>query len=177
MDLDDTWPRRLDNERRLGNIPGDQARALLELWRCCTRGDDMPSEARVASLAGVSKRTVSRAKATGRALELLLWERQWAVVDGLRQERPCSYVVEVPAAPCVRRERQSGARTGSTSRASGPTRSVQQQLAALPPVTAELRALIAARQAKYGGLPIVQPICNLQSDTHCVSQQLSKALQ
>lgn len=145
MDLDDTWPTRLENERRLGNVPGDQALALLELWRCCTRGDDTPSEARVADLAGVSKRTVSRAKATGRALGLLAWERQWAVVDGLRQERPCSYRVEVPAAPCVRRERQSGARPGSISKA----RSVQQQLAALPPVTDELRALIAARQARF----------------------------
>lgn len=164
MDLDDTWTHRLDNERRCGNIPGDQARALLELWRCCIRGDDMPSEARVADLAGVSKRTVSRAKATGRALGLLLWERQWAVVDGLRQELPCSYRVEMPATPCVRRERQSGARPGSISKASGPTRSVQQQMAVLPFVTAELQALWAARQARFnpsraagatlaGGLP------------------------
>ncbi len=152
MDLDDTWPTRLDNERRLGNIPGEQARALLELWRCCIRGDDMPSEARVASLAGVSKRTVSRAKATGRALGLLLWERQWAVVDGLRQERPCSYRVEVPAVPCIRRERQSGARAGSISKASGPIRSVQQQMAVLPPITVELQALWAARQIKYRSL-------------------------
>lgn len=152
MDLDDAWPHRLDNERRCGNIPGDQARALLELWRCCIRGDDMPSEARVADLAGVSKRTVSRAKATGRALGLLAWERQWAVVDGLRQERPCSYQVEMPAAPCIRRERQSGARPGSIRKASGPTRSVQQQIAALPPITTELQALWAVRQVRYRGL-------------------------
>lgn len=75
----------------------------------------MPSEARVADLVGVSKRTVCRAKATGRALGLLVWERQWAVMDGLRQERPCSYRVETPAVPCVRRERQAGALSVSPS--------------------------------------------------------------
>ena len=158
MDLDDTWPRRLEDERRCRNIPGDQARALLELWRCCIRGDDMPSEARVANLAGVSKRTVARAKVTGRALGLLLWERQWVVADGLRHELPCSYRIEMPAPPCIRRECQSGALPGSTSKARGPTRSVQQQIAAMPPVTAEIRMLLAVRQAKYGGLPIVQPM-------------------
>lgn len=149
MDLDDTWPRRLEDERRCRNIPGDQSRALLELWRCCIRGDDMPSEARVANLAGVSKRTVARAKVTGRALGLLLWERQWAVADGLRKELPCSYRVEMPAVPCVRRECQSGALPRSTGKTRRPTRSVQQQLAALPPITAEMRALVAARQARF----------------------------
>ena len=149
--FDDTWPRRLDCERRAGNITGDRARVLLVLWRCCIRGDDMPSEARLADLAGVSKRTVCRAKAAGRALGLLAWERQWAVLDGLRQERPCSYRVETPTAPVVRRERQAGARSVSTSKEGRPTRTARQQIAALPPVTAELQALWAARRASYEG--------------------------
>ena len=152
LDLDDSWPRRLDCERRAGNVSGDRARVLLELWRCCIRGDDMPSEARLADLAGVSKRTVCRAKAAGRALGLLAWERQWAVLDGLRQERPCSYRVETPTAPVVRRERQAGARSVRTREEGRPTRSARQQIAALPPVTMGLRALWAARQAKYGSL-------------------------
>ena len=153
MDLDDSWPRRLESERRAGNITGDRARVLLELWRCCIQGDYAPSEARLADLAGVSKRTVCRAKATGRALGLLAWERQWAMADGLRQERPCSYRVKAPTAPVVRRERQLGARSGSIREASGPTRSVERQLAALPPITAGLQALWAARRARYGGRP------------------------
>lgn len=150
MDLDDSWPRRLECERRAGNISGDQERALRALWQCCIQGDDAPSEARVASLAGVSKRTVARAKVTGRALGLLAWERQWAMLDGLRQERPCSYRVETPTAPVVRRECQSGKPSGSIREARGPTRSVERQIAALPPVTVELQALWAARTASYG---------------------------
>ena len=152
LNLDDSWPRRLDCERRAGNISGDQERALRALWQCCIQGDDAPSEARVANLAGVSKRTVARAKVTGRALGLLAWERQWAVLDGLRQERPCSYRVKTPTAPVVRRERQAGALPVRTKEVRGPTRSAQQQMAALPPVTAELQALWAARRARYEDL-------------------------
>lgn len=146
MILTDPWPHRLDCERRCRNITGDQARVLMELWRCCLRGDDMPSETRLADLAGVSKSTVQRAKARGRTLGLLDWQRQW---DGpyLRRERPCSYRVQTPASPCVRRERQEGAGTVNT-RKTGAHRNVAQQLAALGPMPEGLAALIAARQAR-----------------------------
>ena len=141
--LDTNWLDRLDRERRVGNVPGDQARALVQLWTLVMNGDDMPAEQRVADLAGVSKRTVARAKVTGRALGLLVWERQWDVLDGLRQERPCSYRVEMPAAPCVRRERQPVARSVS--------RSVKQQLAALPMPDAAMLAMLSARSAAMFG--------------------------
>ena len=152
MDLDDSWPRRLDCERRAGNITGDRARVLVELWRCCTRGDDMPSEARLADLAGVKRSTVQRAKQDGRALGLLDWDRVRHYVGNLRRDKPCSYRVQMPVASVVRRKHQIDARAGSKAKASGPTRSVERQLAAMPPITVELQALWAARRARYGDL-------------------------
>ena len=152
MDLNDSWPRRLDCERRAGNISGDRARVLLELWRCCTRGDDMPSEARLADLAGVKRSTVQRAKQDGRALGLLDWDRVRHYVGNLRRDKPCSYRVQMPGAAVVRRKHQIDARAARTKEASGPTRSAQQQIAALPPITAGLQSLWAARRARYEGL-------------------------
>lgn len=140
MLINDPWPHRLDCERRCGNITGDQARVLEELWRCCVRGDAMPSERRLEDLAGVSRSTVQRAKARGRVLGLCDWERQRTIVDGLVQERPCAYRVIMPAAPCVRRERQTAARM--------IPRSVQQQLALIGTPTSEQIALVKARQAR-----------------------------
>ena len=150
MDLDDSWLRRLDCERRAGNISGDRARVLLELWRCCTRGDNMPSEARLADLAGVKRSTVQRAKQDGRALGLLEWDRVRHYVGNLRRDKPCSYRVQMPAAPVVRRKHQLDARAGSKAK---PIRSAQQQIAALPPITAGLQALWAARTARWQGYP------------------------
>lgn len=134
---------RLDLERRAGNISGDQARALAALLALVLGGDYEPSEARIASEAGVSRRTVQRAKATGRALGLLAWDRQWRVEDGLRRERPCAYRVEEPTGPVVRRprrERQAGARTVPLS--------VERQLALLPVPTAEHLAANAERMRR-----------------------------
>lgn len=141
--LDCEWLDRLDLERRARNVTGDQARVLTVLWTLVMNGDHEPSEARLASEAGVSRATVQRAKRTGRALGLLEWERQSRMEGELRRERPCAYRVELPAGPVVRRprrEHQGAARAVSLS--------VEQQLAALPAPTETHRAMVAARQTR-----------------------------
>jgi len=141
--FDREWLDRLDLERRAKNVTGDQARVLTVLWTLVLSGDHEPSEARLASEAGVSRATVQRAKRTGRALGLLEWQRQWRQEGELRRERPCAYRVELPAGPVLRRprrEHQSAARAVSLS--------MEQQLAALPAVTEAMRAMVAARQTR-----------------------------
>jgi len=141
--LDREWLDRLECERRCGNVPACQALVLRALWVLVLSGDHEPSEARLASEAGVSRATVQRAKRTGRALGLLEWERQWRQEGELRRERPCAYRVELPAGPVVRRpqrEHQAAARAVNLS--------VQQQLAALPAPTEAHRAMVAARQTR-----------------------------
>lgn len=154
MELPDaTWLRRLDTERRLGNISGDRERVLRVLWTEIEMGNPMPSEAALADLAGVKRSTVQRAKQAARALGLLEWDRVRHYVGNLRRDKPCSYRTQMPAAPAVCRKHQRDARAGSIKEASGPTRSVRQQLAALLPVTAAMQALIAARQADISRNP------------------------
>ena len=127
--MDATWHSRVENERRVGNIPHGQALALRALGRLMMMGDAEPSEARIAAEAGVSLRTVQRAKQTGRGLGLLEWCRQFATADGLRQEKPCAYRPEMPAAPVVRRDRHSGGRKKEVKNKQ-MQRSIEQQLAA-----------------------------------------------
>ena len=152
MDSTAAWLDRLDCERRLGNIPGNQARVLAELWRLLARGDAEPSEARLADLAGVSRSTVTRAKRTGRALGLLDWERRREYVGNLRRDRPCLYWVQTPPGSAVRRVRQTDGRQASKRLAMGPVRSVQQQLAGLPPLTEGHKAMLEARRVRLFGV-------------------------
>jgi len=145
--LDRDWLDRLDLERRARNVTGDQARVLTVLWTLVMNGDHEPSEARLASEAGVSRATVQRAKRTGRALGLLEWERQWRQEGELRRERPCAYRVELPVGPVVRRpqrEHQAAARAVILS--------VEQQISALPPVTDAMRAMVAARWGRVAAV-------------------------
>lgn len=116
--FDREWLDRLDLERRAKNVTGDQARVLTVLWTLVLSGDHEPSEARLASEAGVSRATVQRAKRTGRALGLLEWQRQWRQEGELRREQPCAYRVELPTRPVMRkprREHQPAARTVNLS--------------------------------------------------------------
>ncbi len=140
--LDREWLDRLECERRCGNVPACQALVLRALWVLVLSGDHEPSEARLASEAGVSRATVQRAKRTGQTLGLLEWQRQWRTEGELRRERPCAYRVELPAGPVVRkprREHQPAQRAVSLN--------VQQQLATLPPITEAMRAMVAERWA------------------------------
>ncbi len=140
MLLDDTWPTRLEQERRLGNLSLGEARVLHELWRLIIVGDCEPSEARLCDLAGVSRSTVGRAKARGRTLGIMGWERQRVPGASIRQERPCLYRLETPPAPPTRRVRQKAERQASLSK--------ERQLALLPVPPQDMTALIATRQAR-----------------------------
>src|SRR4051812_6656325 len=144
--MEHTWFTRLEAERRAGNLTRAERDVLSALGRLLAMGDHTPSEARLASEAGCSRRTVARAKAKGRALGILGGERRFDSAGGLRRERPCVYHAETPQQPVTRRVCQRGKRVPE----SNIKRSIQQQLAALPPVTAELRALWEERLSGGG---------------------------
>ncbi len=149
--FDRVWLDRVDLERRNRNISGDQARVLDVLGRLALQGDTEPSEARLASEAGVSRSTVTRAKRAGKRLGLLEWERQPVYAGNLRRDKPCAYQTMLPPAPCVRRMHQGDGRPVSSRIGSGQVRSVAQQLALLPVVTEAHRALVAERMARVAG--------------------------
>lgn len=146
--MDGEWFTRINAERRACNITRAEADVLRAFGRLLAMDDDVPSEARIASEAGCSRRTVQRAKVRARTLGLLAWERRFAGA-GLRRELPCRYRAGMPAGPVVRRERQSGGRRQKDIER-GLRRSVQQQLAALPVVTVDLLAM--RREARRAGL-------------------------
>lgn len=137
--MDALWLRRLDQERRLRNLTPAHELVLRAIALDLALGHPEPSEARLMSQAGVSRSTVQRAKARGRALGLLVWERRYSAAGGRRVELPCRYRLERPMAPARRlRERQLGARRVA--------RSIEVQLAALPtPAGVWIRAWDAAR--------------------------------
>jgi hypothetical protein len=116
---------------------------LHALGRLIAMGDDMPSEARLASEAGCGRRSVQRAKTAARSLGLLAWERRFAGA-GLRRELPCAYRAETPVAPVVRRERQADKRVQE----SGFRRSVEAQIAACGAITADNRRLWEHRRQR-----------------------------
>jgi hypothetical protein len=144
--MDGTWFARIEAEHRAGNVTRGERDVLRALGRLLALGDDMPSEARLASEAACSRRTVQRGKARARELGLLAWERRFAG-QRLRRELPCAYRAATPTRAVVRRERQAGALKVVQGNL---LRSVQAQIAALPAVTPELRALWAARRAGGG---------------------------
>jgi len=108
----------------------------VAIGRDLALGYPEPSEARLMSEAGVSRSTVQRAKALGRHLGLVEWERRFAWVAGRRVERPCAYRTMTPATAPQKRERQADARTGSNIQ----RRSVEAQLRGLPtPTQSQIR--------------------------------------
>jgi len=100
--------RRLDEERRAGWISGGECRALEALARIVASGEDDPTNADIAVLAGVSARTVRRARAKGEARGLLFVAAQFVLVDGRRQQRANRYVLKVPAGPLFPKPRRGG---------------------------------------------------------------------
>ena len=134
--MDAVWRRRLDQERRLGNLTASHELVLAAIGRDLSLGYPEPSEARLMSEAGVSRSTVQRAKTRGRQLGLLEWERRFAWDGGRRVELPCTYRTITPGTAPGKRERQAEARVGSNIQ----RRSVEAQLRGLPtPTESQIR--------------------------------------
>lgn len=142
--MDAEWFARLEAERRAGNLTACERDVLKALGRLLAMGEDTPSEARLVSESGCARRTVQRAKARARVLNLLEWDRRFALDGTRRVELTCRYRGEMPAGPVTKRERQNGARNQKEML----RRSVEAQIEALPPVTPELKALWEARRQR-----------------------------
>jgi hypothetical protein len=146
----DAWRQRVELERRNNNITPKGELVLVAIWKRALRGDGEPSEAAIAAEVGCNRRTVQRAKQRGRALGLLEWDRQQTRDERgrLKQERPCAYRITTPTQPL--RERQFGARKGTTKQEGLRSRSVAAQIAALPVPRQALEAIRAERRRQLG---------------------------
>ncbi len=93
------WRRRLELERRGHNLTLHRRDALRALLSFQGEGGLFPSDAAVAELAGVSERTVRRARVDARELGLLTWKRTRKLVAGRWRQGPNRYAVAIPAGP------------------------------------------------------------------------------
>lgn len=93
------WRRRLELERRAGSLTLHHRDALRALLSFQGEGGLFPSDAAVAQLAGVSERTVRRARVDARELGLLTWQRTRKLVAGCWRQGPNRYAVAIPARP------------------------------------------------------------------------------
>src|SRR3954468_365604 len=145
--MDAEWFARIEAEHRAGNLGRAERDVLRALGRLLAVGEDEPSEARLVSESGCSRRTVQRAKAKARELKLLDWETRHQRTDGRVRRLPCRYRAEMPvhAVSCVKRHGGAG-----KVREEGMLRSVRAQIAALPPVTPEMLAIQHARRVRLG---------------------------
>ena len=148
--MDIEWNRRLDLERRLGNLTATHCLVLSAIALDIALGYPEPSEARIMSQSGVSRSSVQRAKARGRALGLLEWARRFHRGPYRREELPCAYRATMPTRP-ARREHQREARTRTTIQ-----RSVSQQLNSLPVPTEFQKRLWEERKAGMNNR--IQPV-------------------
>lgn len=146
--MDNSWLQRLKCDRRFGNIPALQYSVLVVLCELITIGDHHPSEARLMAAAIASRSTVQRAKRTARELGLLSWVRNFDWDGGIRREKPCTYCLEFPLTPPVRRERQKEARKEVSYSKILSIKSVAQQVAAFALPTREEREAIRSHKAK-----------------------------
>jgi hypothetical protein len=149
------WRRRLELERRAGNITLYRKAALNALLAFHGTEGLWPSDAAVAALAGVSERTVRNARNEARELGLLTWERtRKRGADGRWRQGPNSYTVAVPASPVCpggkrcrqrqERKKEAGAGEGrATPRA--PQQPPQFTFSAATAALAARRAVIEAR--------------------------------
>ncbi len=89
------WRRRLELERRAHNLTLHRQKALETLLAFWGAEGLFPSDAAVAGLAGVSERTVRRARVDARELGLLTWQRTRKLVAGRWRQGPNRYIVAV----------------------------------------------------------------------------------
>jgi len=102
------WRRRLELERRAHNLTLHRQKALGTLLAFWGAEGLFPSDAAVAGLAGVSERTVRRARVDARELGLLTWQRTRKLVAGRWRQGPNRYIVTVPAGPVCASDGQPG---------------------------------------------------------------------
>jgi len=93
------WRRRLELERHARNLTLHRQKALTTLLAFWGAEGLFPSDAAVAELAGVSARTVRRARVDARELGLLTWQRTRKFVAGRWRQGPNRYAVAIPASP------------------------------------------------------------------------------
>lgn len=93
------WRRRLELERRAHTLTLHRQKALTTLLAFWGAEGLFPSDAAVAELAGVSERTVRRARVDARELGLLTWQRTRKLVAGRWRQGANRYNVVIPAGP------------------------------------------------------------------------------
>jgi hypothetical protein len=138
------WRRRLELERRAYNLTLHRQKALGTLLAFWGAEGLFPSDAAVAELAGVSERTVRRARMDARDLGLLTWQRTRKLVAGRWRQGPNRYNVLIPASPVC-----SAGQAGRQRPASKKKEAIQAGHAALAQFTGEammLPDLLAARR-------------------------------
>lgn len=93
------WRMRVRAEHMGRNLTPARRDALVSLVGLMCAGDDSPTDAAVAALAGCSARTVRRARADAHALGLLNWERTRRLVCGAWRQGRNRYFLRMPDGP------------------------------------------------------------------------------
>ncbi len=130
------WRRRLELERRAHNLTLHRQKALGTLLAFWGAEGLFPSDAAVAELAGVSERTVRRARVDARELGLLTWQRTRKLVAGRWRQGPNRYNVVIPAGPVC-----SGGQAGRPRQVSKKKEAINRGDAALAEFTGQAAGL------------------------------------
>jgi hypothetical protein len=141
------WRKRLDLERRAGNLTPARMLALRALLSFVGADGLFPSDAAVAGLSGLSVSTVQRARRDARALGLLKWERTRKLVDGRWRQGSNRYTIAIPERPVC-----SDSQTDRRGRKKEERRLTSKQPVAAPVVPANLPSLASVaktRQAAF----------------------------
>jgi hypothetical protein len=93
------WRKRLDLERRAGNLTPARRDCLRALLAFVGPGGLFPSDTAVGTLVGHSARTVRRARQDAQALGLLTCDRTRKLVSGRWRQGPNVYQIRHPAGP------------------------------------------------------------------------------
>jgi len=144
------WRRRLELERRAHNLTLHRQKALRTLLAFWGGEGLFPSDAAVADLAGVSERTVRRARVDARELGMLTWQRTRKLVAGRWRQGPNRYNVVIPAGPVCPggqrgRPRQERKKQEAIPGGGAALAEFTQQAAGMPDLLAARRRVIETR--------------------------------